>query len=54
MAQDIEKFNGTETRENQATKLNRLLEYIAALQRWKPALPRWKNRPKVDLTDKEL
>lgn len=32
MAQDIEKFNGTETRENQATKLNRLLEYIAELE----------------------
>lgn len=32
MSQDIEKFTSTETRENQATKLNRLLEYIAELE----------------------
>lgn len=32
MSQTIEKFTPTETRENQATKLNRLLEYIAALE----------------------
>lgn len=32
MPQATEKFTPTETRENQATKLNRLLEYIAALE----------------------
>ena len=32
MSQVIEKFTPTETRENQATKLNRLLEYIAELE----------------------
>jgi len=32
MSQAIEKFTATETRENQATKLNRLLEYIEALE----------------------
>ena len=32
MSQATEKFTPTETRENQATKLNRLLEYIAELE----------------------
>ena len=32
MAQDIEKFTETETRANQAAKLNRLLKYIAELE----------------------
>lgn len=32
MPQATEKFTPTETRENQATKLNRLLEYIEALE----------------------